>query len=771
MRRAFNMSQNYDFKNLSPIDFEELCRDLLQKELNITFESFTEGKDGGIDFRYSQGVNQIILQCKRFTKDTFSSLETELKKELLKVKKLNPTRYILMTSFGLTPANEQAILKLFSPYILSTSDIYDKNDINNLLGKFNEIEKKHYKLWLSSTSILSHLLNADLHNRTESKLQEIKDKLNIYVMNQSYNIAVDILNKNNYCVISGVPGIGKTTLADILSFQYIQQEFEFLFISNNISEAWKLLKTDTKQLFYFDDFLGSNFLEEKLQRNEDADLITFIKTIKKSKDKKFILTTKEYILNQAKHTYKKLDDGDLELAKCTLDLGNYTKLIKAKIFYNHLFYSNLNSEYINALLKNKTYQTIIEHRNYNPRLIEFITKKNIEQLVNPDEYPTFVINKFDNPESIWEEAFEKLSQKGQCVLYELVISSDEILLNELKISFDKFYKSMAKEYNFSITPSDFDSAIKELDNNFTKLTMDDDKQSIISFHNPSIRDFLISFINNNSSIKEMLIDNLLYFNQIFYAFKNPNEERQVIFDKNRINLNSHLEEKLALKSIDLISDIKTTSTKITYASDNKKIMKPNTPNISEQLWMLEKRFPSSSIIHDFIKKTLLEMNFIEVFIASDQDRPSLIALIDKYNIELKEKIIFELLDYLKDNNIYYDEDIECLLYCKDTIDGFDDYFETNEGNFIYSIENYVDDVAQAIDQHYDGAGIINILSEFNNVFSCGIDYDHLHERADEMGHNRDDYDLWKESSMEQKFDRETENRLIHSIFVTLCSGK
>jgi len=45
------MSQNYDFKNLSPIDFEELCRDLLQKELEVTFESFTEGKDGGIDFR------------------------------------------------------------------------------------------------------------------------------------------------------------------------------------------------------------------------------------------------------------------------------------------------------------------------------------------------------------------------------------------------------------------------------------------------------------------------------------------------------------------------------------------------------------------------------------------------------------------------------------------------------------------------------------------------------------------------------------------------
>lgn len=766
------MSQNYEFKNLSPIDFEELCRDLLQKELEITFESFTEGKDGGIDFRYSDETNLIILQCKRFTKDTFSSLETELKKELSKVKTLNPTRYILMTSFGLTPSNEQTILDLFSPYILSTSDIYGKNDINNLLGKFEDIEKKHYKLWFNSTSVLSQLLHSALYNRSIDKLQKIQEKLKIYVLNESYNNAINILNKNNYCVISGVPGIGKTTLADILSFQYIQQEFEFLFISNNISEAWELLKPGTKQLFYFDDFLGRNFLEDRLEKNEDDSLIGFIEHVKKDRSKKFILTTREYILNQAKHTYKKLDNGDLELAKCTLDLGNYTKLIKAKIFYNHLFYSDLNFEYINAFLKNKTYQTIIEHRNYNPRLIEFITKKNIEQLVSPDEYPTFVINKFDNPESIWEEAFEKLSNSAKCVLYELAISSDEILLDELELAFNKFYKSMALEYNFPTTPLDFNIAIKELNNNFTKISMDDDRQSIISFHNPSIRDFLITLINSNNSIKEILIDNLIYFNQIFYAFKNQNERTGYISDKHKVNIDNELEKKLAIKSIELMNDIKTTSIKITYAFDNKKIMKPNTPNISAQLWMLHNRFTSNDGIQRFIKNTLESLNLKEAFTASSQDKPSLIALIDKYNIKTKEKIIFELLDYLKENNIYYNEDIECLLYCKDTILGFDAYFEVNEEDFIDAIENYLDDVAQAIDKHYDGEDIFRILSRFNESFDCNISSNQLHEKVAEREYYQEtQFDLWKEQSMGQKIDRRTEDRFIDSMFETLGHDK
>ena len=43
---------DYDFRTLSPHDFELLCRDLLQKSLGVRLESFTTGRDSGIDFRY-----------------------------------------------------------------------------------------------------------------------------------------------------------------------------------------------------------------------------------------------------------------------------------------------------------------------------------------------------------------------------------------------------------------------------------------------------------------------------------------------------------------------------------------------------------------------------------------------------------------------------------------------------------------------------------------------------------------------------------------------
>jgi hypothetical protein len=43
----------YTFTFLSPQDFEELVRDLLQVEWNVAIEAFKTGRDGGIDLRYA----------------------------------------------------------------------------------------------------------------------------------------------------------------------------------------------------------------------------------------------------------------------------------------------------------------------------------------------------------------------------------------------------------------------------------------------------------------------------------------------------------------------------------------------------------------------------------------------------------------------------------------------------------------------------------------------------------------------------------------------
>ena len=44
---------DYDFQILQPNEFECLTRDLLQKRERIFIESFTSGRDGGIDLRFA----------------------------------------------------------------------------------------------------------------------------------------------------------------------------------------------------------------------------------------------------------------------------------------------------------------------------------------------------------------------------------------------------------------------------------------------------------------------------------------------------------------------------------------------------------------------------------------------------------------------------------------------------------------------------------------------------------------------------------------------
>ena len=136
---------NYDFQILQHNEFEHLTRDLLQKKEGVFVESFTPGSDSGIDLRFAKVKGDVAIVQAKCYKD-YALLKRVLQKEVDKVKQLDPNRYIISTSVGLTPQNKVEIQTLFSPFIRSTEDILGKDDLNNLLGLYPEIEKQYYKL-------------------------------------------------------------------------------------------------------------------------------------------------------------------------------------------------------------------------------------------------------------------------------------------------------------------------------------------------------------------------------------------------------------------------------------------------------------------------------------------------------------------------------------------------------------------------------------------------------------------------------------------------
>lgn len=92
----------FAYSRLSPIDFEHLAADVLNQREGVTFERFAEGPDGGIDLRYQPpGQPLVIAQAKRVMDR--NELKRQAKSERIKLQRLNPARYLLLTSCALTP--------------------------------------------------------------------------------------------------------------------------------------------------------------------------------------------------------------------------------------------------------------------------------------------------------------------------------------------------------------------------------------------------------------------------------------------------------------------------------------------------------------------------------------------------------------------------------------------------------------------------------------------------------------------------------------------
>jgi HSP20 family molecular chaperone IbpA len=506
---------DYDFRELSPDDFEHLVRDLLQKQLGVTLESFTSGRDKGIDLRYSADPSStLIAQCKHYAGSNYSTLYSHLKlKESAKVHILKPSRYIVATSLGLTPDNKESIRSLFDPYCKSTADVLGRDDLNDLLGKYPQIEQQHFKLWLTSSTVLQKLLASSIFNQSELEVERIKRKLRLYVANVSFEEARRILEKSHYCIVAGIPGIGKTTLAEMLVVDYLSRGYEVIKIASNMSEAFEVYRRDRKQLFYYDDFLGQTSLVDKLGKNEDQSILKFIDSVHHSKESRLLLTTREYILKQAKATYEKLGASEVDSEKCVISLESYSNFQKAKILANHVYFSNLSEEHKANLLADQNYSKIINHPNYNPRIIEMMTGFASKPEHEGETYTDTFIRNLNDPSTIWNHAFKnQISEAARTLLIVLLTLPNVVHHDDLEQAFTAYYHHQAIKHNFSTKPLDFRNALLELEGNFISIEIKD-SQSFITPHNSSVLDFLHGFVEANPSTVKDLCESTVFFQQ------------------------------------------------------------------------------------------------------------------------------------------------------------------------------------------------------------------------------------------------------------------
>lgn len=389
----------YNYNNLSDFEFEILCKDIMQKKLGVTLYTFQKGRDGGIDITDDPKSKKVIIQVKHYINSKYSDLLGTLKKEIQKVKELQPEKYYICCAVKLTAKNKQEIYDMFSDYMESANDIVSLIDIDDFLEcpENMDIVRKHYKLWLESTNILSQVFNQSIFIDCEALLYNIEEDSRRFVETSCYYECLDILERERMLLLLGMPGTGKTVTTKMLAIYYASKGYTIRYTTNgDISDIKNAISTqkDLPEIILLDDCLGQHYF--RMKETQGNELLSLVKYVACHKNKKLIMNSRVTIFQQAKESVIEfrhfIEDEQLKIT--ILDMGKLSLLDKGRIFHNHIYFKGLPVAYYQDILKEFRYREIVKHNNYTPRIMEFVTRE-----YNLKKYPATIIMNMSS--SVW----------------------------------------------------------------------------------------------------------------------------------------------------------------------------------------------------------------------------------------------------------------------------------------------------------------------------------------------------------------------------------
>ena len=532
----------FNFGDLSDVEFEELCRDIMQRKLQMHLQIYTKGRDGGIDICDSVLNPKVVIQVRHYYKSKYSALKTSLKKDTAKIKKINPESYYVCTSCGLTPGNKRDLYGLYSEYMESdVENILGVTDIDDYLKQESskDILLKNYKLGFSAAMIPS-LLHYDAEVDKKAFIAEMEEQKKFFVTTEAFIKVLERLQKQRIVILTGNPGSGKTFTSKMIVLAMAERGYKIIFVSDhNIKESKALLSQNEseKEIILLDDCFGQRYFE--LKDETGSELATLFRYVKHNKNKLLLMNSRVTIYREAQAKYNDLEESVLnkELEEVCIEMDKITDIEKAQIFYNHLYFNEVPQEYMDIIKANYNYRKIVKHRNYMPRLISRFTMKSIIESYNPIEYIDYIRSLLDRPKLIWEDEYNKrLTVEDRIFMNTLFSLTDREVSSEIH----KRAFNMRVNFENKDTTVDLWSSCKyRLINSMIRVISKDGREWL-SVADPSVNDYLETYLLNNDNERKRILEAASEYVQIKRI--NPNLFVEKVRDGSALRLNYMADE-------------------------------------------------------------------------------------------------------------------------------------------------------------------------------------------------------------------------------------
>ncbi|MDQ1068835.1 nSTAND3 domain-containing NTPase [Streptomyces canus] len=470
---------SFELGRLTDHDFEVVCRDLFSDILGVPLEIFPRGRDRGIDLRHTGPAGTTVVQCKHWPRAAQKTLIGRLiKDELPKVRVLAPDRYVVATSVGLTVDGKEELRGAFAPYVRNTGDLYGVEEIVAELLRRPDLVRRHFRLWLSSTAVLQTVLHQDQYLRSSWLHKRLPGIADTFVPHESFERAKQLLDAQQVCVIAGIPGVGKTTLALMLAAWLMGNGYEVHEISQDIDEVGALWRDDTAQVFLYDDFLGRTTLDAPLNKNEDNRLLSVIREIQETPGKALVMTTRDYLLEHARLRHDRLAAPDVSDAVSVIRLTDLDLRVRGQILYNHVHHSALPPNDKHRFADPDVWRPVVRHKNFNPRLIEETLRLSARR---GQDVAAAMVENLDDPRRVWERIVENELTNEAIHVLEVLFTFEAADLDDLEESWHWYREEMDRAADGRA----FRRALQLLDGTMVSI-----EQGRVAFHNPSIEDYI-----------------------------------------------------------------------------------------------------------------------------------------------------------------------------------------------------------------------------------------------------------------------------------------